>query len=52
MAHGWGDKVRKCFMSTPSTTLPGKPSNKRRWSEMLDEDGEVRLMEVFNKTVN
>ena len=24
MAHAWGDKVRKCFESTHSTTLPGK----------------------------
>ena len=47
MAHACGDKVRNFFMSTPSTTLPGRPSNKRRWSEMLDED-----VEVFNKTVN
>jgi hypothetical protein len=52
MAHAWGDKVRKCFVSTHSTTLPGKPSNKRRWREMLDEDGEeVGQTEVFNKTV-
>ena len=52
MAHAWGDKVRKCFVSTHSTTFPGKPSNKRRWIEMLDEDGEeVGQTEVFNKTV-
>ena len=52
MAHAWGDKVRKCFVSTHSTTLPGKPSNKRRWREMLDEDGdEVGQTEVYNKTV-
>ena len=50
MAHAWGDKVRKCFVSTHSTTLPGKPSNKRRWREMLDED-EVGQTEVYNKTV-
>ena len=37
VAHAWGDKVRKCFVSTHSTTIPGKPSNKRRWREMLDE---------------
>eukprot|EP00731_Ephydatia_muelleri_P017495 Em0010g593a len=29
MAHVWGDKVRKCFASTHSTTIPGRPSNKR-----------------------
>ena len=52
MAHAWGDKIRKCFVSTHSTTLPGKQSNKRRWREMLDEDGEeVGQTEVFNKTV-
>ena len=33
MAHAWGIKLRKCFMSTLSTTLPGKPSNKCRWRE-------------------
>ena len=49
MAHAWGDKVRKGFVSTHSTTLPGKPSNKR---EMLDEDGdEVGQTEVYNKTI-
>ena len=48
MAHAWGDKVR----STHSTTIPGKPSNKRRWREMLDEDGEeTGQSEIFNKTV-
>ena len=42
----------KCFVPTHSTTLPGKPSNKRRWREMLDEDGkEVEQTEVLNKTV-
>ena len=52
MAHAWGDKVRKCFISTHSTTLPGKPSNKRRWREMLNEDGdEIGQTEVFNKTL-
>ena len=52
MAHAWGDKVRKCFRSRHSTTLPGNPSNKRRWRDMLDEDGEeVGQTEVFNKTV-
>ena len=35
-----------------STTLPGKPSNKWRWREMLDEDGgEVGQTEVYNKTL-
>ena len=29
-AHAWGDKVRKYFISTHSTTLPEKPSNKSR----------------------
>ena len=44
--------IPKCFVSTHSTTLPGKPSHKRRWREMLDEDGEeVGQTEVFNKTV-
>ena len=52
MAHARGDKVRICFVSTHSTTLPGKPSNKRRWREMLEEDGdEVGQTEVYNKTV-
>ena len=52
MAHAWGDKVRKCFVSTHSTTIPGRPSNKRRWREVLDEDGEeIGQSEVFNKTV-
>ena len=52
MAHAWGDKVRKCFVSTHSTTFPGKPSNKRRWREMLDEDGgEVGQTDLYNKTV-
>ena len=38
MAHAWGDKVRKCFVSTHSTTL--------------DEDGdEIGQTEVYNKTV-
>ena len=51
MAHAWEDKARKCFVSTHSTTLPGKPSNKCRWREMLDEDGEeVGQTEVVNKT--
>ena len=50
MVHAWGDKVRKCFVSTHSTTLPGNPSNKRRWREMLDEDGvEIGQTEVYNK---
>ena len=50
MAHAWEDKVRKCFVSTHSTTLPAKPSNKRRWREMIDEDGEeVGQTEVFTK---
>ena len=40
MAHAWGDKLRKYFISTHSPTLPGKPSNKRRWREMLNEDGD------------
>ena len=33
MAHTctWVDKFRKCFVSTPSITLPGKLSNKCRW---------------------
>ena len=45
-------KVRKCFVSTHSTALPGKPSNKHRSREMPDEDGEeVGQTEVFNKTV-
>ncbi|KAL5502000.1 hypothetical protein EMCRGX_G008685 [Ephydatia muelleri] len=52
MAHAWGDKVRKCFVSTHSTTIPGRPSNKRRWREVLDEDGEeIGQSEVLNKTV-
>ena len=50
MVHVWVDKVRKCFVSTHSTTLPAKPSNKRRWREMLDEDGEeVGQTEVYTK---
>ena len=32
--------ICQSFVSTNSTTLPGKPSNKRRWREMLDEDGD------------
>ena len=45
-------KLRKSFVSTPSTTIPGRPSNKRRWREMIDEDGEeIGQSEVFNKTV-
>ena len=52
MIHVWGDKVRKCFVSTHSTTIPGRPSNKSRWREVLDEDGEeIGQSEVFNKTV-
>ena len=52
MAHAWGDKVRKCFVSTYFTTLPGKPSNKQQWREILDEDGdEIGQTEVYNKTV-
>ena len=43
-----GDKERKCFVSTHSTTIPGKPSSKRRWREMLDEDGEeIGQSEIF-----
>ena len=54
MAHAWGDKVRKCFVSTHSTILflEDLSSNKRRWREVLDEDGEeIGQSEVFNKTV-
>ena len=40
MPHARGDKVRKCFVSTHSTTIPGRPTNKRRWREVLDENGE------------
>ena len=42
MAHAWGDKVRKCFVSTHSYILflEDLSSNKRRWREVLDEDGE------------
>ena len=54
MAHAWGDKVRKCFVSTHYTILflEDLSSNKRRWREVLDEDGEeIGQSEVFNKTV-
>ena len=44
MAHAWGNKVRKYFISTHSTTLPGKPSSKRCWREMLNEDGDERSL--------
>ena len=53
IAHGWGDKVRKNFISTRSVTLDGWPFNKRRWREMLDADGnEVGLTEAYVKHVN
>ena len=52
MAHAWGDNVQKHFLSTHSTTLPGKPSNKCRWREMLNEDGdEIGQTEILNKTL-
>jgi hypothetical protein len=38
-AHGWGDRVRKDFICTDSTTLEAAPSHKRRWREMTDADG-------------
>ena len=41
IAHGWGDKVWKNFISTRSVTLDGCPSNKHRWREMTDADGDV-----------
>ena len=40
-AHCWGDKIRKKFVCTDSTTLEGTPSNKRRWREMRDTDGNL-----------
>ena len=50
IAHEWRDKVRKNFISTRSVTLDGRPSNKRRWREMLDADGnEVGLTEAYVK---
>ena len=52
IAHGWGDKVRKNFIFTRSVTLDGQPSNKRRWREMLDADGnKVGLTEAYVKHV-
>ena len=52
IAHGWGDKVRKNFISTRSVTLDGRPSDKRRWREMLDADGnEVGRTEAYVKHV-